>query len=357
MAAATSRFPFIDALKAIASQLILLHHLAFYGPLSEALHRTVPSIIEWLAQDARIAVQVFLVIGGFLAAQSLAPKGVLKDIAPFNLIRKRYVKLAIPLIGAVMISIVLSAIARQLYADDAIPASPTVLQILAHATLLHGVLGVDSLSAGVWYIAIDFQLLTLLLAILWTDRNINVDKASWLGQLLVSLFALASLFFFNRNSDWDNWAIYFIGAYALGALTYWHGKRGTQLPVLLALSVIVGAALVIDFRSRILVALLTAIALGLAQLLNWIDSWPQNRLLSWLGKISYSVFLIHFPIILVINGLYVQTVQTIPSQAGNSLYFAALAWIASLCAGALFHRLVETKLLRWINTNTNRQQP
>jgi hypothetical protein len=32
---ATSRLAFIDALKAVACQLIVLHHLAFYGPMSD----------------------------------------------------------------------------------------------------------------------------------------------------------------------------------------------------------------------------------------------------------------------------------------------------------------------------------
>jgi hypothetical protein len=39
-----SRFPIIDAFKAIASQLIVLHHLAAYGPISDAVQQIAPSL-------------------------------------------------------------------------------------------------------------------------------------------------------------------------------------------------------------------------------------------------------------------------------------------------------------------------
>ncbi len=65
-----SRLVFIDALKALASQLIVLHHLAFYGPMSDYAQTIAPDLISWLYDYARIAVQVFLVIGGFLTTQA-----------------------------------------------------------------------------------------------------------------------------------------------------------------------------------------------------------------------------------------------------------------------------------------------
>ena len=41
--ASSSRIPFFDALKAIASQLIVLHHLIAYGPMSEVARRHRPA--------------------------------------------------------------------------------------------------------------------------------------------------------------------------------------------------------------------------------------------------------------------------------------------------------------------------
>ena len=72
----------IDALKIIASQLIVLHHFSAYGPLSEAMHEAMPRVAAWLHDYARMAVQVFLVLAGYLAVRVLAPDVFLRDGAP-----------------------------------------------------------------------------------------------------------------------------------------------------------------------------------------------------------------------------------------------------------------------------------
>ena len=77
---------------------------------------------------------------------------------------------------------------------------------------------IDALSAGVWYVAIDFQLFALMTLLLWLGR-----RPRWPQALLLGLM-LASLFFFNRDEDWDNWALYFFGAYGMGAAAFWAGN-------------------------------------------------------------------------------------------------------------------------------------
>ena len=64
-------FVLVDGLKTVASQLIVLHHLVAYGPLPVALRSVIPGTVDWLFEYGRMAVQVFLVMGGFLAARTL----------------------------------------------------------------------------------------------------------------------------------------------------------------------------------------------------------------------------------------------------------------------------------------------
>lgn len=345
MRASDSRLAFIDALKAVASQLIVLHHLAFYGPMSDVANDLAPALFSWLSQDARIAVQVFLVTGGFLAAKTIAPTGGLAMHNPLAVLTKRYFKLVVPYVAALFLSILCAAIARSLMDHDSIPDPPTPRQMLAHVVLLQNILAYDSLSAGIWYIAIDFQLFALLLGALWLartagDRFISLPVFS---VIIVSALALSSLFYFNRDSNWDNWAVYFFGSYALGALTYWatdSGRKPVWLPVL---ACVVLAALIIDFRPRIAVALLTALALGISRRWGFMDTRPQGRLLAYLGKISYSVFLAHFPVLLVLNALFARIA---PESPLANAFGILLAWAASTFAGAVFYRFVESRSRR-----------
>ncbi|MBK7326002.1 MAG: acyltransferase [Propionivibrio sp.] len=299
MRASDSRLAFIDALKAVASQLIVLHHLAFYGPMSDVANGLAPALFSWLSQDARIAVQIFLVIGGFLAARTLAPTGGLIVANPLTVLSDRYFKLVIPYVAAIFLSILCAAIARSLMDHDTIPDPPTLRQMLAHVALLQNILAYDSLSAGVWYIAIDFQLFVLLLGTLWFARAVGDRFISLpvFSILFVSVLALGSLFYFNRDSDWDNWAIYFFCCLRAGHADVLGDRVRTKSGLAAGDFCVVVVALIIDFRSRIAVALITALALGISRRWGFMESRPGGKFLAYLGKISYSVFLVHFPVL------------------------------------------------------------
>ena len=70
-----SRLPAVDALKALACVLIVLHHLAFYGPMADVVRPLMPATIDFLDEYARMAVQIFLVVSGFLFASKFGPFG------------------------------------------------------------------------------------------------------------------------------------------------------------------------------------------------------------------------------------------------------------------------------------------
>lgn len=339
----TSRLAFIDALKAVASQLIVWHHLAFYGPMSDQAYTLAPGVISWLSQYARVAVQAFLVIGGFLAAQSLAPSGTLLVGQPLALLWKRYRKLAFPYLIVVCLAIACAAIARLLMDHDSIPGTPTAGQVVAHAFLLQSVLGYDGLSAGVWYIAIDFQLFALLLGMLWLARCLagGGEQTPLVARWLVAAGAIASLFWFNRQPDLDVWGIYFFGAYALGVLTYWATNGGRSVVWLAVIAAAVVGALSCEWRLRIAVALAVALAVGFARVAGILGRWPQSPSIARLGQISYSVFLVHFPLCLIVNGLFIRFA---PPDAGFQLAGMFVAWLVSVVSGAFYYDFVESRL-------------
>jgi peptidoglycan/LPS O-acetylase OafA/YrhL len=348
------RLPFIDALKAIASQLIVLHHIAFYGPMSDAAASLAPTLVGWLSQNARIAVQVFLVVAGFLAARQLAPAGTPQVVNPFGLLFRRYWRLAIPYLAALAVAIAASALARSWMTDDVVPDVPTLPQILAHAALLHSILGYDSLSAGVWYVAIDFQLFAATVLLFWLAQRLGPTPRIAAGFAVVALaaLALASLLHFNLDADWDVWAVYFFGAYALGALAYWSGASDRSPLWLVALLVAGLMVASVNDRPHTIVALSTALALGCARRTEALQRLPASAAIAFLGRISYSVFLVHFPVFLVVNAAFCTYFDT--DLAAVSIVGMLTAWLTSLAVGALFYRFVERPLTGTMGRRTRR---
>jgi peptidoglycan/LPS O-acetylase OafA/YrhL len=344
-----SQFGLINLLKAGAAQLIVLHHLAFYGPMADQARPLMPALIDWLDDYARIAVQVFLAVGGFLAAKSLSPQAHPGIVNPLGTIWRRYIKLAPPFMVAMLLAIAASALASQWMTHDSISPPPNLSQLGAHLLLLHGVLGYESLSAGAWYVAIDFQLYALATLLLWgTGRFTGQRSVPWLMPVLVTLGVAASLLYFNRDAGWDEWAPYFFGSYGLGMLAWWASdaaRRPGDATLLLAMMVLPTlAALGVDFRSRIAVALVVACVLFLFGRIRLASGRSQGwALVNRLATISFSVFLVHFPVCLVVNAVFTRFVSDQPhAQALGML----LAWAASLAAGAAFYRWVEAPLGR-----------
>ncbi len=343
-----ARHSHLDALKALGAQLIVLHHLSAYGPLAEALHRFAPALAGWLYDYARMAVQIFLVLGGFLAVQHLGPTARAQASLRMAVLR-RYQRLVLPFLCALLLAVACAALARLWMNEDFVPGAPGWGQILAHALLLQDVLDIEALSAGVWYVAIDFQLF-LLLALLMR-LGYQADSRQRLTQALVLGLMLASLFVFNRQPGLAPWAPYFFGAYGLGAAAWWAGRSRHPVRGLLLIAVIGALALWVEFRERIALALAVALLLGVMLPLRHRVPPERHPLppalrrgIHLLGQNSYALFLVHFPVLMLGNALYVGLGwDSAPGAAAMLLG----CWLSSMALAYVFERYVETPLARW----------
>ena len=126
---------------------------------------------------------------------------------------------------------------------------------------------------------------------------------------------IASLFWFNRDPGWDTCALYFFGSYGLGAAAWWASQRRHAPAWMCAAAVIVVCALMVDYRLRIAVALAVALVLGLSCRGGLFDRCLGVLPLGFLGKISYAVFLVHFPVCLLVNALFVRLGWVNPAGA------------------------------------------
>jgi len=336
------RFPAIDAFKAIASQLIVLHHLAAYGPISTAVQQAAPALIEWLYDYARMAVQVFFVIGGYLAARSMFSNTASMPRLATNLVN-RYIRLVVPFCFALALAILCAFIARQLLTDDFIPEAPDLLQILSHVFLLHGVLDAESLSAGAWFIAVDFQLFLMMLGIAWLGSK-TIDSRK-IVLAIVTLMAVLSLFWFNRNAGYDDWALYFFGAYGMGAMAYWAGQREQHAAWLWLNAAIALVALFVDFRLRILIALCVAFMLFLTRNMQMNENFKLQKMTHYLGTISYALFLVHFSVVMLANAVF-GWLKLSDSLMG--FVFMMFSWLISLLVADIFYRRIEKPAISYL---------
>lgn len=341
---ADSRLPFLDLLRALASQAIVWHHLAFYGPLSDSARALATSLIDGLAQHARLAVQVFFVVSGYLTAVGLRDREPKRFSDFYTLIATRYRRIGLPYLGAMALAVCANEVARRWMDHPSISARPSPGQLLAHVFLVHDLVGYEPLSAGIWYLAIDLQLTVLVALVFWLcARAAGAERGPSWGRVALGLLSVSSLFWFNRQPGLDRVAIYFMGAYGLGLITAWVHAGTIQRRYFWLYAALVALAIAVDFRSRLLVALTTALLLMVAAHFGWIGRWPRSRLIQWFARISYSLFLVHFPVSLVVNALWFSHV---PKSPALSLLGMFTSYVLSMLVAVLFYYQVERRLVR-----------
>lgn len=120
-------------------------------------------------------------------------------------------------------------------------------------------------------------------------------------------------------------------------LIYWTSVSQYRLLEFLVLIALTFTALTIDFHPRIAVAGSVMLILGLAQYYAVLENKFVPDYLTYLGRTPYSIFLVYFPISLVINAAYIVYITSDHNQHGlitrdrlQELYICAVCMASSL---------------------------
>ena len=347
------RLPLVEALRAIASTIIALHHLALYWPPASEVIPGFSTAVEWMKVNGR-ATQLFFVIGGFVMAQSMSKRHW--DYRAFRrYMGHRYLRLALPYLAAMVLAIGACALGRGLVSDYVVGAPPTLMQVVAHVFFLQKILGFDSFSAGMWFVCINFQM-SLILALLLLLRDASRVPSIVLPMMLAWGLAAASLFHFNLDDRWDMWAVYFFAHFFTGVMAYYGSKsarwqRLFWLYVLMTMLALTWRCWRADWTLempiiRMLVALGVGILLFCGGKLGFARTWPRSAVLSYLGRTSYSLFLVHFPVLVLVLTLWTRLTWTSPLATVAGL---CVTYLLSLLASNLFYRFVEVPAAKRID--------
>ena len=337
----------IDFLKVFAALFIILHHLSSYGQIAEDARIAMPDIMTWLFEYGRYAVQIFLVMAGYLAAQSLS-RYANQSFSSQHLLKvifNRYLRLFSPYAVALLITIACAYIARYWVNDEYVGQAETLSQFLAHLFFIQGILGLDSISAGAWYVAIDWQLYAVL-AIMFISFP-RYQAAIW----ILSILAVCSLLFFNRSSVYEAYFIYFIGSYGLGVLAYLAKNFSNTGVNRLAKSALflIGIIILLSSFQQIWLRNILAWIVALVLLVWGNETYPSAlgfkkvmlNAIAWASPRSYSAFLIHFAFILLANTLYIACDWYLHKSGLLALTLMLSVVICSAVAANYLFRLVE----------------
>jgi peptidoglycan/LPS O-acetylase OafA/YrhL len=364
--ARTERIVWLDGVRGAAAMFVVVHHVWL---------ASWPSYPKddgpwWLGGllYGQLAVAVFIVVSGFsLALAPMRDEGRLRH-GKSGFLRRR----AWRILPAYWAALVVSTVITALVLRPDLGVTDISKAFAVHGLLLQDVVGSQSPNGAFWSIAIEWQIYFLFPLILWLGRKRGLEAAVLCTVAVVFVAHLAAGVG-GRFSKIDDLTPQFLALFALGILAVKLGRTRTDVGMRRGIGALAVVAL--------LAVVVGAIALGSVWMVGhffWVDlvfglaaacglyvlssggAGPLRRVLGSrtmlrLGLFSYSIYLLHSPILGVLNKDVVGPMDLSPLARFGVLIAIGVPLVLGLCYA--FHLVFEAPFLRHRGMSAFREIP
>ena len=229
-------------------------------------------------------------------------------------------------------------------------ASPiTAGQVVAHLFYLQYLLGYgESFSAGFWTLCIEMQFYLLFCLLLWLAQRPTLfgkqtRGESWAIAIVFFPLATTSLWAFNLDHRYEDWILFFFCMFFLGSLVWWTLEGRLSAWFLWAYVAMMAARLTWQWGIEIAVALAAGLIIYGVGRAGHLSDWLRWRPLMYFGRISYSLYLIHYSVIHLVVHVGHRLTGDAPLAACG---WTVVALVFSVLAAHVLHVLVEAPTAR-----------
>lgn len=299
-----THFYFLDGLRGLASLWVLFFHVGAENV--PVLASAMPFPLDVVLFDlGSLGVAIFFVLSGFVISYSLRQVTLSGDYLK-NFTLRRWVRLSPPYYASIVLVIAFNILAANL---KGLPFTlPTLSVFLGHLLYLQDVLGLGHISDVYWTICLEMQFYLLFCCVLWgaqryarqsslaaTSEQFNYRTSQLV--FVVGGFAAAVSPVFLEASTRPVWFIHQVYAFFLGVFAYWCWANRLAPALFYGYSALIWAGALVHQDHFAMMAVGTAIMLLQVAQLKRLSLWLAGPVMQFFGRISYSLYLIHVPIV------------------------------------------------------------
>lgn len=336
------RYRTIDGLRGYAALAVVFYHLT--EVVMAELEIWCPEFIIQIFKFGFLGVPVFFVISGFAIAASVNNLEISRSFFG-NFILRRSLRLDPPYWAAILLGIILLWMKNQYLGGD--QAFPSWGVLLAHAFYLQDLLGFPhAISVVFWTLCQEVQLYLFFIAFTWLIQSLTRHKrhlthhTTILAMMAFGIYSLACdhriLLQPHRGLFFANWHYFLIGILAHRMLLKTPGATAYFLGWLAIETVFQSTQ---EWRAYAVCGIVTATCLLVFIKTETLDYVLTDRLSQYLGRISYSLYLVHADVGWKFLSVAKQKLDvTQPIVSGMAVLLAVLICIA---LAHLFYRMIE----------------
>jgi peptidoglycan/LPS O-acetylase OafA/YrhL len=346
------RMTFIDGLRAIAALMVILPHsygIWDYNSSSDFLS----TFMKGYGSYGRLGVPIFFVISGFAIAYSTRQAKFTPTWFRYFFL-KRFIRLSPTYYFSILV-VVLMTLLQRYFGRNALASLPSPLQLFTNLLYLQNFFSYENINPVFWTICIEIQLYIfyglLMLALNFIFRR-------WLSKISNGIawsFIFISLLSFTRpivlignatgvriasGTGIENYVVFlpYWFMFSTGVIVWWGIEGVINRNVVWVFIAFFWLFTAITGEVEVMAATMTATLIYLCGVLNKLHIWLNFKPLQFLGLVSYSIYIIHVPVI-----LFTLAIQNRLSRGGyfENFFFFLVVILLTIGAAITMYYLVE----------------
>jgi peptidoglycan/LPS O-acetylase OafA/YrhL len=352
--AAGEHFHLLDSMRGLAALWVVLFHLTISTSMPP-LRRGIGGFV-WGTVFGRgaLGVAVFFVLSGFVISHSLR-RGLASGQAVSSFAVRRVVRLTPPYWAAIVVAVAVHALAvvvnHEPFAPGGAPLSGA--RVAGHLFYLEGLLGQRYIDNVFWTLSVEMQFYVVL-ALFLVLAHLVVGRHPTSFRPLVWILAVLTLAGARSGLATQVTFVPLLYSFVLGAVVYWvHSGRLRHLD-LMAYLMALATLFAWQPDAFLGASIVTGTIIAAASAADGLAGWLSGRWLRFLGRISYSLYLVHVPV----QGAVLLAWAKIFGTSGPAVVGTAVASTAAcLVAAVAFWWAVERPSVAWAASLNRRPKP
>jgi len=332
----TERLTFIDGLRGIACLMVVFYHYCASLFLNLHITNKVQDLVLQLVRHGYLGVPIFFVLSGFVISYSVRNIKIWNFKILINFFLRRLVRLTPPYYISIIISSFLLLIRIKL--SKYFVYFPDLKTFLSHLFYLQEFFNLNNINLVYWTICIEIQfylffgVLYFICYLLSTkSKIINIDIYIFLITFVISLTQLYSYPDEIMVVFFPSWSMFI-----LGVISFWVFNSRIDFKYGISLYILIFILVFYHSNNYLACANLIYLSIIIASYCGKLTSWLNWSIAQFFGTISYSLYLIHGPLLIFITGFYIRLGLN-KTYIGGMISFLMSFTLATLLATIMYY--------------------